>query len=123
MDTLRVRQEHQCKRYIAQLTVYRFREGEAYIYYCPSLDLTAYGYTIEDGLHAFDTTARLYFEDVITRGLLVRDLRRLGWDIKSAKQNKTKSPSDVELSERIPQFADMLRGNYERIERSLSVAA
>lgn len=123
MDTIRVKKEYQSKRYIAELTVYRFREGDAYIYYCPSLDLTAYGYSLDEGLRSFDTTARLYFEDVITRGLLIKDLQRLGWDIKSAKQNKTKSLTVDKLKERNPQFAGMLEGQYERIERSLSVAA
>lgn len=122
-DTIKIKQEYQRKSYHIKLSVYRFREGEAYIYYCPSLDLSAYGYTENEGLEAFDTSVRMYFEDVISRGLLVKDLQRLGWDIKSVKQNKTKAPSEEALRQHRPEFAKLLSQAHDKIERSLSVAA
>lgn len=123
LDTIRIREEYKRRCYIATLSVYCFMQDDAYIAYCPSLDLVAYGYSQHEAITAFDTTARIYFEDVIERGLLVEDLRRLGWSIRSKKQRKTQAPSDEVLRSKREQYRELLTHQYERVERQLSIAA
>lgn len=56
-----------------------FREGKAFIAYCPVLDLPAAGKSYEDALAKFDVVARAFFEELMKAGTLDDYLGDMGW--------------------------------------------
>jgi len=64
-----------------QLGVLVFQKDEAYIAYCPALELSTYGDRIGDVKTAFDDLIKSYMEDSIKMGTLEKDLRAHGWDM------------------------------------------
>lgn len=124
MDTIRIKKEYNRDVYVVSLTLYGFTEGGAYILYCPSLDLYAYGYSKDEAFKSFDEVADLFFEDLISTGNnLVKELKRLGWDIKSQKQNKTTSPSEEKLKEMRPEFLGVISHGATKSVQTRSFAA
>jgi len=62
-----------------QLGVLVFQELESYIAYCPALNLSTYGDSINDVKEAFDDALKCYLEDCAKMGTLEEDLKNHGW--------------------------------------------
>ena len=62
-----------------KLTVDFVKEGDSVIAYCPSLDLSAYGPTMEEAKKAFETTFALFMEELHEKGTLEEVLLECGW--------------------------------------------
>ncbi len=56
-----------------------FREGEAFIAYCPVLDLPAAGKSYEAAIEKFEAVAQAFFEELIRAGTLDDYLGEMGW--------------------------------------------
>jgi len=67
----------------ASLPVLFIRERRTFIAYTPALDLSASGSSAKAARKNFETTLRLFFEEVMAAGTLDRVLREQGW----SKQN------------------------------------
>lgn len=92
-----------------QLSVLVFQEGEFYVSYCPSLEMTSYGDSIQDAKDAFDEAMRIYFEDCQKNKTLQQDLISHGWKfIQHNNDIKPEPPSQVQLE--IP--AGLLRTQF-----------
>lgn len=63
----------------ARLSAYVFAEGNAYVAYCPELDLSAAGSDEQDARQSLNEVLGIYFDDTITRGTLEADLLAHGW--------------------------------------------
>ncbi|MBI4668224.1 MAG: hypothetical protein HY747_03410 [Elusimicrobia bacterium] len=61
------------------------REGNAFIAYCPVLDLPAAGKTYEDALKKFDLICAAFVEEMAKAGTLENYLAEMGW-AKSRKE-------------------------------------
>ena len=89
-----------------QLGVLIFQEGESYIAYCPSLDLSTYGDSVADAKEAFEDLIKSYSEDCEKMGTLEKDLAAHGW---TKQLNKgILPPKEIDLN--IP--AGVLRKTY-----------
>lgn len=82
----------------ASIEVYFFEEEGTRIAYCPALNLSAYGNTIEEAKSEFAQILREHLEDCIAKNTLAADLVRHGW----RKQTKEYIA---------PVTTDMLMGN------------
>jgi predicted RNase H-like HicB family nuclease len=71
-----------------QLALYKFKEGNDCIVYCPALDLSAFGDTYEDAKKSFEEIFSMHIEYCIQKNTLVKDLQNHGWVIKSKNQNE-----------------------------------
>ena len=58
---------------------YIFRDGESYIAYCPSLDLSTCAETYNDAISSFYEAFQLYIECCVESGILHDDLAEHGW--------------------------------------------
>lgn len=80
------------------LDVYVFMDGDSYIAYSPSLDLSGYGYSEDEAKQSFSIVMDEYISYGLSRRTLVKDLRAHGWKVRSLKQRKMSAPSfDVML--------------------------
>ena len=68
---------------LINLDIIIFNEGESIIVYCPSLDLSGYGYSEVEAKESFDTVLSEYFRYTIIKKTVKADLIRLGWKMKN----------------------------------------
>lgn len=73
--------------YHFSIEFYIFREGESYIAYCPSLDISTCAETYNDTISSFYEAFQLYIECCVESGTLHDDLAEHGW--KFQKKNLT----------------------------------
>jgi predicted RNase H-like HicB family nuclease len=81
-----------------QLNVLVFQQGDYYVAYCPSLNLSSYGDTIEEAKIGFDEVMEAYLEDCKENGSLHEDLIRNGWNVNIQNHKKAEPPAMVELN-------------------------
>lgn len=82
------------------VSLFVFIEGETYIAYCPSLDLSGYDLTEEKARADFDYMLTDYLTDQLRNGTLRADLAAHGWKMDKAKGNE-------------PDLSDMLGTNEQ----------
>jgi len=63
------------------------REGDSYIAYTPSLDLSTYGQSYEQAKKRFEEIVNIFFGEIIENGTLDEVLSNLGWEKKESKWN------------------------------------
>lgn len=104
------------------LGVYLFKEDNVFITYCPALDLSGYGYDEREAKLSFAEVMRQYLDYCLHKHTLVKDLQRLGWNIKSMKQRKIKSPDVITLLKRNPAFKDIMEHkDYAKYTEQLTI--
>jgi len=72
----------------ADLEIYKFKEDDMYVIYCPSLDLSAYGKTESEAENEFGEVFRIHFTYCLNKNTLEEDLKKHGWNFKG-RFNKT----------------------------------
>ena len=82
------------------VSLFVFKEGDTYIAYCPSLDLSGYDITEESARADFDYMLADYLNDQLRNGTLRADLAAHGWNVGKAKGNE-------------PNLSDMLGMNEQ----------
>jgi hypothetical protein len=73
--------------YNAKLSLLSFNEDETVIIYAPALDLSAYGYDIEDAKKSFAIALEEFFRYTVNKNTLLPELKKLGWQIKGGKKH------------------------------------
>ncbi len=81
-----------------QLSVLVFQQDEYFVAYCPSLELSSYGDSIQDAKDGFDDVMQNYIEDSQKRGTLHDDLIAHGWKINVDNDKNAEPPQMVELN-------------------------
>jgi hypothetical protein len=81
------------------IPVLYLREGRAYIAYTPALDLSASGTTVSRAKKNFETTLRLFLDELIARGTLADVLREMGW---SKQDRRWRPPVEVARASSVP---------------------
>ena len=71
-----------------QLNVLVFQQGDYYVAYCPSLNLSSYGDTISDAKSGFDEVMEAYLEECRENGSLHDDLVKNGWKLNIQNHKK-----------------------------------
>lgn len=91
-----------------RLNVLVFQEGDYYVAYCPSLNLSSYGDSIDDAKAGFDEVMEAYLEDSKANNSLQEDLLKNGWTLDIQNHKKVEPPTTVDLN--IP--AGLLRKQF-----------
>jgi predicted RNase H-like HicB family nuclease len=94
-----------------QLSILVFQEGEYYVAFCPSLNLSSYGDSIDDAKEGFDEVVMEYICEANKNKSLAPDLSGLGWQVRSHEE--AKPPGQVELN--IP--AGLLKSQFNQSYR------
>ena len=63
------------------VSVFLFKEENAYIAYCPSLDLSGYDATEDSAKQDFEYVLREWLREQMDNGTLYRDLAKHGWKV------------------------------------------
>lgn len=79
------------------VSIFLFKEGEAYIAYCPSLDLSGYDSTEDAAKADFVYMLREWLKEQMANGTLYTDLERHGWKIRS---DTATEPSFIDVVKR-----------------------
>lgn len=82
------------------VSLFVFKESEAYIAYCPSLDLSGYDYTADGAYADFEYMLTDYLNHQLENGTLRADLISHGWKLGEAKASE-------------PELSDMLVSNSQ----------
>ena len=82
------------------VSLFVFKEGDTYIAYCPSLDLSGYDLTEESARSDFDYMLADYLNEQLRNGTLRNDLALHGWKLGKMKGNE-------------PELSDMLGMNEQ----------
>lgn len=106
---------------IVKLSVYIFKEDNAYISYCPSLDLSGCGNDIKEAKDSMKETLLLYLDYTISKNTLLRDLRKHGWNVRGIKQRKIKAPKFDDLLHN-EEFLDILENKeYQKFDTPVEI--
>ena len=70
------------RKIIVNVTVTIFKEGDYLVAYCPALELSSYGRTVEAAKKAFSQAMDIFMEETEKRGTLERALLSLGWSLR-----------------------------------------
>ncbi len=81
-----------------QFNVLVFQEGEYFVAYCPSMQLSSYGNTIEEAKEGFDEVMDAYIENCKENNSLREDLLKIGWSIDMSNHSKAEPPSNIDLN-------------------------
>jgi hypothetical protein len=107
----------------AQLELYKFKEDNMYVIYCPAIDLSAYGRTSKEAEMAFKETFRLHISYCLSKKTLGQDLLSHGWEIKG-KQKKLKAPTTEQLFNTNKTLRDIIfNKNYSKLSQSIAIPA
>jgi len=85
------------KKIELQLSVLVFEQGDYFVAYCPSLEISSYGISVEDAKVGFDDAMNVYLAYCIENGTLKKDLADHGWLIEH-KPDKYAPPSEIKLN-------------------------
>lgn len=80
------------------VSVFLFKDGGAYVAYCPSLDISGYDTTEESAMEDFRYMLCEWLKEQLSNGTLQQDLAGHGWKV----------GGDVATE---PSFADLMRRN------------
>ena len=58
-------------------------EDKIYVAFCPALNLSSYGNTLNDAKKAFDEVVSIFVEETTKKGTLEKVLLKLGWTLKA----------------------------------------
>lgn len=106
---------------IVKLSIYIFKEDNAYISYCPSLDLSGCGNGIKEAKDSMKETLLLYLDYTISKNTLLRDLRKHGWNVRGIKQRKIKAPKFDDLLHN-EEFLDILENKeYQKFDTPVEI--
>lgn len=86
------------KEITLQLSVLVFQQGDYYVSYCPSLELSSYGDSIEEAKTGFDDVMKIYLEECQKKGTLHADLLAHGWQLNIDNDKEAAPPQMVELN-------------------------
>jgi uncharacterized protein YajQ (UPF0234 family) len=99
------------------LSLYTFKEDNMTIVYCPALDMSACGNTVEEAKKDFSERFRLYLSYCMNKNTLIEDLQKHGWSVKSLKQRKMKAPTTKEMLDKNSTLKDIIYNKeYSKIE-------
>ena len=105
-----------------QLELYKFKEDNYYIMYCPALDLSTSGKSEAEAEESFSETFQIYINYCINKRTLVEDLQKNGWDVRSMKQRKMKAPDTKKLLRINETLQDIVfNRDYEKTSRSVEI--
>jgi hypothetical protein len=106
----------------AKLELYIFKEGNLFVVYCPSLDLSAYGRSEEEAKDEFGHVFRLHITYCINQQSLEQDLIKYGWRISGTKQKRIVAPSIQQMLITNDMLKDIIfNKNYQKVSQPVQI--
>ena len=116
------RLDYKDKSVKVSLGMYLFKEGESYIVYCPTLDLSAYGDSEEQAKNSFADIFSITIKYMLNKNTMKDDLISHGWKIKSLKQKKIQAPSFETMLKNNESFREILENReYKTYKQHLGI--
>jgi hypothetical protein len=110
--------------YTVKLPVLSFKDDNAHIIYCPSLDLSGSGNTESQAKESFAITVSEYLDYTTKKGTLFNDLKKLGWMIHKNKKKLASPPPMSELLENNAEFSRIFDNYpYKKFDTGVSLPA
>ncbi len=106
----------------AKLELYSFIEDDVHVVYCPALDLSGYGYDLEEAKKSFSEVFSMHFSYCINKNTLHDDLKKHGWSVRSKKSKDIKAPAYEDLIKNNEAFREILNKDYFKFNTELEVA-
>lgn len=103
------------------LDVYSYKENGVQMMYAPALDLCGYGASVEEAKQSFNVVVSEYLRYGLENGTLEEDLRGHGWK-PSAELQEFESPDIMSIIRSNKQLQSVMRGNYRKVSKRLSVS-
>ena len=66
-----------------QVGLYLIKEDDSYTAFCPELNLSSYGASIDDAKKGFEDAIEIFIEETTRRGTLEKILLQQGWSLQS----------------------------------------
>lgn len=63
-----------------------------FVAYCPALELSSFGDTLEDAKEAFNEVLKIFIKETTRKGTLDKELLSLGWTLRKIPQPKYSPP-------------------------------
>lgn len=102
------------------LDVFSYKENGVQMMYAPALDLCGYGITVEEAKQSFEVVVSEYLRYGLENRTLEEDLRAHGWK-PSSEMQEFESPDILSLVRRNKQLQNVMRKDYRKVSRRLSV--
>lgn len=80
MGTIRHKKTNNSEHLTVELNINLLKEDGVFVVYCPDLELSSHGDTVEEAKKNFTQVMDIFFEDVIARGTLDQVLEDCGWE-------------------------------------------
>ena len=109
MQTIKVKSDGTFECEVAVMII---DEGASYSAYCPSLELTTYGDSMEDAQQAFNERLEIFLEEMRESHSLHNELIRLGWNFTA---HQVYQPENISIP------THLLNHSNRIIKRSFSV--
>ena len=107
-----------------KVPVLSFKEDQAYIIYCPALDLSGSGNTESEAKESFAIVVSEYLNYTTHKGSLWTDLKKLGWNIQKSKKKPATPPAMSELLENNDEFSRIFDNYpYKKFDTGVSLPA
>ncbi len=90
----------------ADIQLLEFEENGTYFVSSPALNVVGYGNSLNEARSSFWTTLQEVIEYTITKNTLLKELKKLGWQIKGKQFKTLKAPT---LSRLIPDSEELQR--------------
>ena len=104
------------------LPIILFQEDEAYIAYCPALDLTGTGNNEQEAFESFNITMGEYFLYTARKKTLAEDLIKHGWVIQKSKQLTMRPPKMSKLLQTNKEFSEIFNKHpFRKIDQRVTV--
>jgi len=78
-----------------------FKEGKSFVAYCPELDVSSYGASLEEARRMIKEAVSLFLEEAEKMGTLEEILREAGYASRKIKGKKIWNPPLIYSSERM----------------------
>lgn len=108
------------KQHKIVLSLVEFKEDDVTIIYSPALDITGYGYSVEQAQESFEITLEEFVRYTHTNNTLEKALLELGW---SVSDEKLEAPKNSDLVQRNPMYSDIVNSKeYKAFQEELEFA-
>ena len=119
--TLTANAKSEDMNYNFSVGLYIFKEGDSYIAYAPTFDLSSYAETSNEAIAAFYEAFQMHIEYCVEQNTLIADLKAHGWSVET---QKVKEPSLMELLKNSVVGKIISGGvNYQYISSPVSIPA
>jgi hypothetical protein len=105
-------------KYHVGLSLIEFQEDNVIIIYSPALDLSGYGYSVDEAKKSFSEALHEFFRYTTTKKTIDKVLKDLGWSVRGTKKKpKFDPPKDSDLVHTNPLYNEIVNSKSYKVSR------